>query len=154
MIQSKLVQEDDHNTVVVTRIEKSNYEQFQSAAFQKYQQSVLSYGSKLWIEARSASLQRDPDANSIEITTPDVVAATIRTEMKLVRLRQLRFPYKIVQQFISLFIGIFFKQTIDSANLQTGSPKEDFFLWCIAFLLCIVAFLTINHYEMRAELLR
>jgi hypothetical protein len=83
-------------TITVTTIERGVYQQFQQAAFQKYQQSVLTYGSRLFREARSVAHQRDPDANIVEITTPDVEAATIRTEMKLARVRQLRFPYRLV----------------------------------------------------------
>jgi hypothetical protein len=73
--------------ITVTEIEKNVYQQFQQAAFQKYQQSVLTYGSRLWREARSVAHQRDPDANVVEITTLDVEAATVRIEMKLARLR-------------------------------------------------------------------
>ncbi|WP_310485802.1 hypothetical protein [Chamaesiphon sp. VAR_48_metabat_403] len=144
---------DDTNRIVF-EIEEAVYKQFQEAAFQKYKESVLVYGSKVWREARSVALQRDPDVSAIEITTPDVEIATVRTEMKLIRLRQLRFPFRLVQQFVTLVTGIIAKLTYDSAHVQTGEPGKDFLFWCVMFLFCIATTLTLNYFEMRSELLR
>ena len=89
---------DVNSNRVIAEIEEAVYRQFQSAAFQRYKQSVFVYASKVWQEAREVALQRDSNVNVIEITTPDVEIATIRTEMKLVRLRQLRFPFRLAWQ--------------------------------------------------------
>jgi hypothetical protein len=144
---------DDTNRIVF-EIEEAVHKQFQEAAFQKYKESVLVYGSKVWREARSVALQRDPDVSAIEITTPDVVIATVRTEMKLIRLRQLRFPFRLVQQFVTLVTGIFGKLAYDSAHVQTSEPGKDFLFWCVMFLVGIAATLTLNYFETRSELLR
>jgi len=141
--------------IIVTEIEQSVCQQFQQAAFQKYQQSVLIYGRRLFGEARSVAHQRDPDANVIEITTPDVEAATVRTEMKLARVRQLRFPYRLVQLGFSIAVGYLVKLSFDYGNLPQGSPGKDWFPW--VFIGCIACFLLIlvfYYYETRAELLR
>jgi hypothetical protein len=144
----------DNTNRVIAEIEETVYRQFQEAAFQKYKESVLVYSSKVWREARSVALQRDPDVSEIEITTPDVEIATVRTEMKLIRLRQLRFPFRLVQQFVTLVTGIIAKLTYDAAHVQTGEPGQDFLFWCVMFLFCISATLTLNYFEMRSELLR
>jgi hypothetical protein len=154
MTQSESSKENTNTSRVIAEIEETVYKQFQSAAFEKYKESVLVYSSKVWREARSVALQRDPDASAIEITTPDVEIATVRTEMKLIRLRQLRFPFRLVQQFVTLVTGIIAKLTYDSAHVQTGEPGKDFLFWCVMFLLCIAATLTLNYFEMRSELLR
>jgi hypothetical protein len=145
---------DANSNRVVAEIEEAVYRQFQSAAFQRYKQSVFVYASKVWQEAREVALQRDSNVNVIEITTPDVEIATIRTEMTLVRLRQLRFPFRLVQQFVTLVTGIIAKLAYDSAHVQTGEPSKDFLFWCIIFLFCIASTLTLNYFEMRSELLR
>jgi hypothetical protein len=152
--KSELSQDDSNTNIIVAEIEEAVYRQFQAAAFQKYKQSVYIYASKVWQEARDVALQRDRNVNVIEITTPDVEIATIRTEMKLVRLRQLRFPFRLVQQFVTLVTGIIAKLAYDSAHVQTGQPGKDFLFWCIIFLFCIAITLTLNYFEMRSELLR
>ena len=154
MVEPESSQGDTNTNIVVAEIEESVYKQFQEAAFQRYKQSVLVYSSKVWQEARDVSLQRDRNVNIIEITTPDVEIATVRTEMKLVRLRQLRFPFRLIQQFVTLVTGIIAKLAYDSAHVQTGNPGKDFLFWCIIFLLCIAATFTLNYFEMRSELLR
>jgi hypothetical protein len=154
MVQPESSQDDISANIVVAEIEEAVYRQFQAAAFQKYKQSVYIYASKVWQEARDVALQRDRNVNVIEITTPDVEIATIRTEMKLVRLRQLRFPFRLVQQFVTLVTGIIAKLAYDSAHVQTGDPGKDFLFWCIIFLFCIAITLTLNYFEMRSELLR
>jgi hypothetical protein len=142
-------------TITVTTIERSVYQQFQQAAFQKYQQSVLTYGSRLFREARSVAHQRDPDANVVEITTPDVEAATVRTEMKLARLRQLRFPYRLIQFVLSTAAGYLIKLSFDLGNLPQGSPGKDFFLWVfIGCIACFIGIVVLYHFETRAELSR
>jgi hypothetical protein len=152
--RSELSQDDSNTNIVVAEIEEAVYRQFQETAFQRYKQSVYIYASKVWQEARDVALQRDRNVNVIEITTPDVEIATIRTEMKLVRLRQLRFPFRLVQQFVTLVTGIIAKLAYDSAHVQTGDPGKDFLFWCIIFLFCIAITLTLNYFEMRSELLR
>ena len=154
MVRSESSQDDRSSNIVVAEIEEAVYRQFQETAFQRYKQSVFIYASKVWQEARDVALQRDRNVNVIEITTPDVEIATIRTEMKLVRLRQLRFPFRLVQQFVTLVTGIIAKLAYDSAHLQTGDPGKDFLFWCIIFLFCIAITLTLNYFEMRSELLR
>jgi hypothetical protein len=154
MVRSESPQDDSSANIIVTEIEEAVYRQFQETAFQRYKQSVFIYASKVWQEARDVALQRDRNVNVIEITTPDVEIATIRTEMKLVRLRQLRFPFRLVQQFVTLVTGIIAKLAYDSAHLQTGDPGKDFLFWCIIFLFCIAITLTLNYFEMRSELLR
>ena len=154
MVELESSQGDINTNIVIAEIEEAVYKQFQEAAFQKYKESVFVYGSKVWQEARDVALQRDRNVNIIEITTPDVEIATIRTEMKLVRLRQLRFPFRLVQQFVTLVTGIIAKLAYDSAHVQTGQPGKDFLLWCIIFLFCIAITLTLNYFEMRSELLR
>jgi hypothetical protein len=153
-INQREFSQDDINKMVIVEIEETVCNQFQEAAFQRYKDSVLDYGTKVWREARSVALQRDPNVNTIEITTPDVEIATVRTEMKLVRLRQLRFPFRLVQQFVTLVTGIIAKLTYDSAHIQTGTPGKDFLLWSITFLFCISITLSLNYFEMRSELLR
>jgi hypothetical protein len=154
MTQSESSKNDANTNRIVAEIEEAVYKQFQSAAFEKYKESVLGYSSKVWREARSVALQRDPDVSEIEITTPDVEIATVRTEMKLIRLRQLRFPFRLVQQLVTLVTGIIAKLTYDSAHVQIGQPGKDFLFWCVMFLFCISATLTLNYFEMRSELLR
>jgi hypothetical protein len=154
MTQSESSKDNTNTNRVIAEIEETVYRQFQEAAFQKYKESVLLYSSKVWREARSVALQRDPDVSEIEITTPDVEIATVRTEMKLIRLRQLRFPFRLVQQFVTLVTGIIAKLTYDAAHVQTGEPGKDFLFWCVMFLFCISATLTLNYFEMRSELLR
>jgi hypothetical protein len=153
-IRSGLSQDEIKANIIVAEIEESVYKQFQEAAFQRYKQSIFVYASKVWQEARDVALQRDRNVNVIEITTPDVEIATIRTEMKLVRLRQLRFPFRLVQQFVTLVTGIIAKLAYDSAHVQTGEPGTDFLFWCIIFLFCIATTLTLNYFELRSELLR
>jgi hypothetical protein len=150
MSEIQIQEQDDTVNIVVASIEPDVCKQFQEAAFQKYKQAVLNYGSKLWIEARGASLQRDPNANLIEITSPDVEAATIRTEMKLARLRQLRFPYRYIQQITSLAIGILIKLTFEAA----GKPEGNFPLLFTFVLFLFGVIITLNYSEMREELLR
>ncbi len=152
--QSELSQDESNTNIVIAEIEDAVYRQFQETAFQRYKQSVFIYASKVWQEARDVALQRDRNVNVIEITTPDVEIATIRTEMKLVRLRQLRFPFRLVQQFVTLVTGIIAKLAYDSAHVQTGELGKDFLFWCIIFLFCITITLTLNYFEMRSELLR
>jgi hypothetical protein len=154
MVQPESSQDDISANIVVAEIEEAVYKQFQETAFERYKQSVFIYASKVWQEARDVALQRDRNVNVIEITTPDVEIATIRTEMKLVRLRQLRFPFRLVQQFVTLVTGIIAKLADDSAHVQTGDPGKDFLFWCIIFLFCIATTLTLNYFEMRSELLR
>ena len=154
---TKMVTDDSSEspTTTVTTIEKEAFNQFQDAAFEKYRQAVLNYGLRVFREARGAAYQRDPDANQTEITTPDVEAAAIRTEMKLVRLRQLRFPFRLLQQLITLITGIVAKLTFDSANFRTGQPvDESFLLLSIVLLGCFGLVLILNHFEMKAEMLR
>jgi hypothetical protein len=81
---------------------------------------------------------------------PDVEAATIRTEMKLARLRQLRFPYRYIQQLISLAIGILIKLTFEAASKAEGNFSVLF--TSVLFLFGVI--ITLNYLEMRAELLR
>jgi hypothetical protein len=152
--QSESSQDNGSINIVVAEIEEAVYKQFQEEAFQRYKQSVLVYSSKVWQEARDVALQRDRNVNIIEITTPDVEIATVRTEMKLVRLRQLRFPFRLIQQFVTLVTGIIAKLTYDSAHVQTGEPGKDFLFWGIIFLFCVAGTLTLNYFEMRSELLR
>jgi len=91
----------------------------------------------------------------IEITTPDIEAATVRIEMKLARLRQLRFPFRLVQQLATLMTGIVFKTLFDLANLAQGSPERDWLPWVGGgFLACVAGILILNYFETRAELLR
>ena len=99
--------------ITVTTIEKSVYEQFQQAAFQHYQQSVLTYGARLFREARSVAHQRDPNVNVVEITTPDVEMAAVRTEMRLAMVRRLRFPFRLVQLGVSIATGFLAKLSFD-----------------------------------------
>jgi hypothetical protein len=142
-------------TITVTTIERGVYQQFQQAAFERYKQSVLTYGRRLFGEARSVAHQRDPDANVIEITTPDVEAATVRTEMKLARVRQLRFPYRLVQLGLSAAAGFLAKLSFDLGNLPQGSPGKDLFLWVfIGCIACFIGIVVLYHFETRAELLR
>jgi hypothetical protein len=141
--------------ITVTEIEENRCQQFQKAAFQKYQQSVLTYGRRLFGEARSVTHQRDPDANVIEITTPDVEAATVRTEMKLARARQLRFPYRLVQLGFSTAAGFLIKLSCDFGTLPPDSPGKDLFPWVfVGCTACFIGIITLYHYETRAELLR
>ena len=154
MTQAESSQDDINTNRVVAEIEETVYKQFQEAAFQRYKDSVFVYSTKVWREARSVALQRDPDASVIEISTSDVEIATVRTEIKLVRLRQLRFPFRLVQQFVTLVTGIIAKLAYDSAHVQTGDPGKDFLFWCIIFLFCIATTLTLNYFEMKSELLR
>jgi hypothetical protein len=136
MIQPESSPDDFNTNKVVAEIELSIYSQFQAAAFQRYKDSVFAYSTKVWREARSVALQRDPDATVIEITKPDVEIATVRTEMKLMRLRQLRFPFRLIQQFVTLVTGIIAKVAYDSAHVQTGEPGKDFLflVYCLPLM--------------------
>lgn len=149
-----MMSDSEEKYVIVAEIKEVVHKQFDPVAFQRYQQSVLNYGMQLWRESRNAALQRDPDASAIEVTTPDVDAATVRTEMRLARLRQLRFPFRPLNQFVSLVTGIAVKLLYDSANLRSDRPDRDFLLWLVVFLICIVTILILNYFETRAELLR
>lgn len=144
------------NTMIpVSEIENVNCQQFQQAAFEVYKQSVTTYGRKVWIESRSIAHDRDPNANSIEITTPDVEKATIRVEMKLARLRQLRFPFRLIQQFLTLAFGVIAKLFYDVANLPTGaSGKNSMFILLFSLIVLFVGILTLNYFESKAEVLR
>jgi hypothetical protein len=75
--------------------------------------------------------------------------------MKLVRLRQLRVPYRLLQQLTSLATGLIGKAVFDLANLPPGNPTK---YWlpsgAFLFLLCICGTLVLIHFENRAELLR
>jgi hypothetical protein len=109
----------------------------------------------LFREARSVAHQRNPDADEIEITTPDVEVATVRVEMKLARLRQLRFPFRLVQSGVSLIAGYLFKVTIDLVNLPQDNPHRSWLPWVgIGFLACLFGMIVIYHFESKAELLR
>ncbi len=144
-----------NETITVASIEDTIYQLFQRAAFQKYKQSVINYGSYLWREARSVAHQRDPDATVIEITTPDVEAATVRVDMKLSRLRRLRFPYRLVQLFVTLATGVVSKIFFDLTSRSQGSPGTNFLPWVGAILLFLVLVIVVlNYFEMRAEVLR
>jgi hypothetical protein len=141
--------------ITVSQIETRDYQQFQEAAFERYKQTVITYGQRVWREARSVAHQRDPDADVIEITTPDVEAATIRIEMKLARLRQLRFPFRIVQQLLTLGTGILAKVLFDLANLAQGSPGKDWLPYVlVSLLIFILGISAVGWFESRAELLR
>lgn len=153
--EQAVVSQVPNGRVVVTEIETNVHQQFQQAAFQRYQQSVLTYGSRLWREARNVAHQRDPDANTIEITTPDVEIASVRVEMRLARLRQLRFPFRLVQQILTLATGIVAKTAFDIANLPQGHIAKANLPWAsCGFLACIAIILAVNYFEYRAELLR
>ena len=130
-------------------------ETFEAAAFDKYRQSVLKYGNRLWSEARSVAHQRNPDANVIEITTPDVEAATVRTEMKLTKLRQVRFPFRLVLQLLTIIEGFLLKAAYDLGNLATGSPaKSSFFGVSLAAVTVLILIFVVNYFDWRAEALR
>lgn len=141
--------------IVVSEIEPMVYKQFQEAAFNHYKEAVITYGRRVWTEARSIAHQRDPDANIIEITTPDVEAAAFRVDMKLARLRQLRFPFSLVKQILMLITGIVAKYFFDIANLPQGNSRKAWLPWSeIGFLACIMVIIVLFYFETRAELLR
>jgi hypothetical protein len=153
--EARTVLQTPNEVIPVSQIEIASYQQFQQAAFKVYQQAVTTYGRRVWSEARSVAHHRDPDADIIEITTPDVERAAIRVEMKLARLRQLRFPFRLVQQFLTLVTGIVAKYFYDTANLPQDSPGRGWLFWTFfGLLILIVGILTLNYYESKAEVLR
>jgi hypothetical protein len=155
MTQIKTTQVQENEVVSVSQIESTNYRQVQKAAFEAYQQAVTPYGRRVWSESRSVAHHRDPDADIIEITTPDVEIATIRVDMKLVRLRQLRFPFRLVQQFLTLVTGIVAKYFYDLANLSSDHAGRGALFWVFCgLILLIVGILILNYYEGKAEILR
>jgi hypothetical protein len=138
--------------VEVSKIEQSVCEQFQKAAFQKYKEAVVTYGSKLWREARSAAHQRNPDADAIEVTTPDVEAAIVRLDMKLSRLRQIKFPFRTTQQVLTLITGFIFKMLVDAAMApQTDPRRASLPSLLIGFPACILCYVILITLESRAE---
>jgi hypothetical protein len=141
--------------ISVTTIERSVYNQFQQAAFHRYKQSILTYGRRLFREARIVAHQRDPNVDVVEITTPDVEVAIVRTEMSRAMRRLFRFPFRLIQLVVSIWIGILAKLSYDLAMLPKDGPGKEWFLWIFfALMICFLGIVILYHFETRAELLR